>query len=105
MTEQDESSLLSEEMTEALLKGYAEANPGKPLDSEHFSLILKWAEEAEVGRHLLKGILMGDILPSVKRSKVVFSVSKKGLAKANDIIQDDIILGNIIKLPNSENIQ
>ena len=98
------TSLLTEEVAEALLKGYAESNPGKVLDSKDFALILKWAEETEVSRHLLHGILKGEILPSVKKGAVVFSVSKKGIDRVGTT-ENGINIDTIIKLPNSEKVQ
>jgi hypothetical protein len=94
------SSILSEDIAEALLKGYANANPDKVLDSKEFSKILKWAEEVELSKALLSGIISGDILPSVnEKGEVVFSVSERGLKSANIL---DVMS---MKLPNAENIQ
>ena len=87
-------------MAESLLKGYANANPGKILDSSEFSKILKWAEEVELSKALLSGIMTGDILPSVNiKGEVVFSVSEKGIKSSN--------IKNVmsIQLPNANKIQ
>lgn len=94
------SQLLTEEIAESLLKGFASANPGKILDSNEFSKILKWAEEVEISKALLSGIISGDILPSVnKEGQVVFSVSERGMKTYS--IKDAMS----VKLPNADKIQ
>jgi len=93
-------SILSDHMKEVLLKGFADRNPGKILDSDEFAKILKWAEETVISNKLLEGIIDGDILPSVDgKGNVVFSVSSQGIERAEK--QDH----KFIKVPNSEKIQ
>ena len=94
--------ILSEDTAKALLRGYSEANPGKIIEASKFDKILKWAEEAEISRALLMGIVEGEILPSVDDDgEVVFSVSEKGIKKAESMLGSS----KQIKVPGSERIQ
>jgi len=89
-------SLVSEQVAEALLREYSNANPGRILESSEFSKILRWAEETEISSALLRGVVDGDIMPSVnEKGEVVFSVTDKGIKRGKEAVMS-------IKLPNSD---